>query len=55
MALKTKFGNRFLDLVSKYFPKHHKLYPILNRNTIKISYSCTANIKRIIQGHNKKY
>ena len=53
-ALKTKFGRKFLDLVSKHFPRHHKLYPILNRNTLKISYSCTANIKRIIQGHNKK-
>ena len=54
MALKTKFGKKFLELVSKHFPRHHKLYPILNRNTLKISYSCTANIKRIIQGHNKK-
>ena len=53
-ALKTKFGRKFLELVSKHFPKHHKLYPILNRNTLKISYSCTANIKRIIQGHNRK-
>ena len=54
MALKTKFGKKFLELVSKHFPRHHKLHPILNRNTLKISYSCTANIKRIIQGHNKK-
>ena len=41
-----------LDLVSKHFPKHDKLYSILNSH--KISYSCTGNIKRIIQGHNKK-
>ena len=54
ISLKTKFGKKFLDLVSKHFPRHHKLYPILNRNTLKISYSCTANIKRIIQGHNRK-
>ena len=44
----------FLELVSKHFPRHHKMYPILNRKALKISYSCTANIKRIIQGQNKK-
>jgi len=54
MALKTKFGKQFLELVSKHFPRHYKMYPILNRNTLKMSYSCTANIKIIIQGHNKK-
>ena len=53
MALKTKFGKKFLELVSKHFPRHHKMYPVLNRNTLKISYSCTANIKRIIQ-HSKE-
>ena len=39
MALKTKFGKKFLELISKHFPRHQKLYPILNRNTLKISYS----------------
>ena len=53
-ALKTKLGRVFLDLVRKHFPKHHRLYPILNKNTLKISYSCTANIKKIIQAHNRK-
>ena len=53
-ALKTKIGKVFLNLVKKHFPRHHKLYPILNKNTLKISYSCTPNIKKIIQAHNKK-
>ena len=53
-ALKTKLGRIFLGLVRKHFPPHHKLYPILNKNTLKISYSCTANIKTIIQAHNRK-
>ena len=53
-ALKTNLGRIFLDLVRKHFPKNHKLYPILNKNTLKISYSCTANIKMIIQAHNRK-
>ena len=53
-ALKTKIGRIFLDLVRKHFPAHHKLHPILNKNTLKLSYSCTANIKKIIQSHNRK-
>ena len=53
-ALKTRIGKLFLDLVRKHFPTHHKLHPILNKNTLKLSYSCTANIKKIIQSHNRK-
>ena len=53
-ALKTKIGKVFLELVKKHFPRHHKLHPILNRNTLKISYSCTPNIRKILQAHNKK-
>ena len=53
-ALKTKLGRIFLNLVRKHFPAHHKLHPILNKNTLKLAYSCTANIKKIIQSHNKK-
>ena len=26
---------------------------IFNRNTVKLSYSCTPNIKQVIDGHNK--
>ena len=31
---------KFLKLISKHFPPQHKLHKILNRNSIKISYSC---------------
>ena len=30
------------------------LSKILNRKTVKLSYSCTSNIKQIIQAHNKE-
>ena len=30
------------------------MYSILNKNTLKISYSFTDNIKRFVQGHNRK-
>ena len=50
----TNIGHRFLALVDKHFPKDHKLHKIANRNTIKISYSCMNNTKRIIDNHNKR-
>ena len=53
-SLKTNIGRLFLNLVKKHFPTHHKLHPILNKNTLKLAYSCTANIKKIIQSHNRK-
>ena len=49
----SNVGKNFLKLIDKHFPKHHKLRKIFNRNTIKVSYSCTKNIKSIIQSHNK--
>ena len=54
LAVKNNIGKQFLDLVDKHFPSHHKLRPIFNRNSIKVSYSCMPNVKSIISGHNKK-
>ena len=53
-ALKTNFGRKFLNLIRKHFPLGHLLYPIINKNNVKISYSTTTNMKRVIQNHNKK-
>ena len=50
----TKAGHYFLKLFDKHFPRHHKLHKIFNRNTVKVSCSCTKNIKSIINCHNKK-
>ena len=49
----TNVGRIFLALISKHFPAHSKYSKIFNRNTVKISYSCTPNIKSIITSHNK--
>ena len=54
LAVRTNVGRKFLSLIDKHFPKSSKLRKILNRNTVKISYSCTKNIKAIIQTHNAK-
>ena len=47
-------GKEFIRLVKKHFPHKNTLHKILNKNTLKISYSCTSNIQKIIQNHNKK-
>ena len=52
--VKTPVGKTFLTLLKKHFPPHHKLHKILNKNTVKISYSCMPNIASRIAGHNKK-
>ena len=50
----NNIGKEFLKLISKHFPPQHRLHKILNRNSIKISYSCMPNMQTIITGHNKK-
>ena len=54
MNVKTNIGKTFLKLISRNFPKGHKLYKIFNRNNMKLSYSCMPNIASIIQSHNKQ-
>ena len=51
--VKTNIGHHFLKLIDKHFPQNNPLHTILNRNTIKISYSCMPNMKQIISGHNR--
>ena len=52
--LKTNIGREFLHILDRNFPPHHPLHKLLNRKTVKISYSCTTNIGNIMQAHNKK-
>ena len=54
MTVTTNLGEKFLDLIKTHFPKKNKLHKILNRSTVKLSYSCTKNFKAIIQTHNAK-
>ena len=53
-SVTNNIGKTFLDIIDTNFPKSHQLHKIFNRNTIKISYSCTRNIQSIINTHNKK-
>ena len=52
--MKTKVGRVFLDLILKHFGNHSTLKKILNKNTVKVSYSCLPNIKQKIVAHNTK-
>ena len=47
-------GRMVLQAVDKWFPKNHFLHRFYNRNTIKVSYSTTRNLKAIVDAHNRK-
>ncbi len=49
----TNIGKQFFKLLDKCFPPGHQLHKLLNRNTVKLSYSCMPNMKQIISAHNK--
>ena len=43
MIVATNIGNNFFLLVNECFPKNRKLHMIINKNTMKLSYSCMNN------------
>ena len=54
LNVKTNVGKLFFKILRKNFPKINPLSKTFNKNTVKISYSCTRNVKSIISGHNKQ-
>ena len=52
--VKTNIGKIFLNLIKNNFPPHRKFHKFFNTNALKISSSCTRNIKTIINSHNAK-
>ena len=52
-SVQTNIGRVFRNLVRKHFTPDHYLYKVLNKNTLKISYSCLPNMKSILSAHNK--
>ena len=50
----TNIGAKFLRIIDACFPKSHPLHKIINRNTIKISYRCMPNMKKILSKQNAK-
>ena len=39
----TNIGREFFTLLQLHFPKQHPFHCIFNKNTVKLSYSCTTN------------
>ena len=54
MSVTTNVGAAFLRLIDKHFKKDNPLSKIINRSTVKVSYSCTKNVKSLIDSHNQK-
>ena len=54
MRVKTKIAKKFFNILEKNIPPGHKLRPLLNRHTVKLSYSVMPNMKRKISMQNKK-
>ena len=52
--MKTDIGRQFLKLIDKNFPSNNPISEIINRKTVKLSYSCTDNMEKVISKHNKK-
>ena len=52
--VKTNFGKHFFKLLKKHFGKNYKYHKIFNKNNAKVSYSCMANMTKIINSY-KKY
>ena len=58
LACTVNLGREFLKLIDEHFPQNKprkdKLEKIMNRHTIKLSYSGTQSMERIISSHNTK-
>ena len=66
LSVKTKIGKQFFDILEKHFPEPETdpetglkpprtgLNLILNKNTVKLSFSTMNNIAAIFKQHNKK-
>ena len=53
-SVKTKVGKKFFEIIDKHFGNKNKLSKIINRNNVKLSYSCMPNISSKIKNHNNK-
>ena len=50
----TNIGKEFFNLLQVHFPRQNPFHSLFNRNTVKLSYSCTMNMNSIIKAHNMK-
>ena len=50
----TNIGKEFFSLLAKHFPPSNRLHKIINKQNVKLSYSCLPNMQGIIANHNKR-
>ena len=51
MNVTTPVAKKSIQLIKDRFPRNHPLSKIFNKNTIKVSYKTTPNMKQIITSH----
>ena len=52
--VKTDIGRKFFKLLHKHFPPGHNLHKLINKNSVKLSYSCMPNVQRLIKSINQR-
>ena len=52
LNIKNNMRQMFFNCIDKHFPPEHPLHKIFNRNTLKLSYSCTDSFEKIVKKHN---
>ena len=53
-SIKSNIGRSFINIINKHFGEKSKMKKFINKNNVKISYSCMTNIEIIIKCHNFK-
>ena len=53
-SISTNIGQKFLTLIDTCFPPGHELRKVINRNTVKVSYSTMPNMSQNLNQHNNK-
>ena len=54
ILININIGKYFLNLLDRQFNRDNPLRKIFNRNTIKISYSCTNSMHSVLNNHNRR-
>ena len=53
-SVTTNIGKEFFSLLAKHLIPSNRLHKIINKQNVKLNYSCLANMQGIIANHNKR-
>ena len=54
-AVDSNLTKTYADIIDKAFPKNHPyIRKLFNKNNLRLSYSCTPNMSKVISSHNNK-